>query len=59
VEVSGIHDPTSSNNGERRLLEKVAQIHDGRARGTRPLPGIAAVFVIRTHMVLTQHVPLG
>ncbi len=59
VEVSGIDAATASNSGEARLRGKVSQILDARDRGLRPMAGIAAVFVIKTRVLLTEHVPLG
>lgn len=58
VEVSGIDTATANNSGEVRLRSKVDQIQRGRRAGTRPMPGIAAVFVVNTRVVLTEDVPL-
>ena len=58
VEVSGIDVPVGNSDAPTRLRKKVQQIRDGRVRGHRPLPGLAAVVSISVHGLLTETVPL-
>ena len=58
LEVSGIDVPTGDNDAPTRLRKKVQQIHNGRSRGHRPLPGLAAVVSISRGGLLTESVPL-
>jgi hypothetical protein len=58
VEVSGIDVPVGNSDAPARLRKKVQQIRDGRVRGHRPLPGLAAVVSISVRGLLTEMVPL-